>query len=221
MNTYRETFQKVIVPNFEKSCQNMYQQVNSSFAKGTQDYMLEFDQLTKQQRKLFDENKEPILAQMKQFNDQMHTHGAQVAADMAANLQLQFDNHLRSTHAILQDTIISSVKAIIKEEIQVAMREQQHTLPDTLLSQMRMQSGANTPINSMMAGGGLSGANSFVMDRSGGITPAPNQDTQSQINNFLQKGQFNFLWISINILWISMTFWMNFYDRPSKYLKNN
>lgn len=35
VNSYRETFQKLIVPNFEKACQNMYQQVNSSFAKGT------------------------------------------------------------------------------------------------------------------------------------------------------------------------------------------
>lgn len=35
VNTYRETFQKIIVPNFEKSCQIMYQQVNASFAKGT------------------------------------------------------------------------------------------------------------------------------------------------------------------------------------------
>lgn len=36
VNSYRDTFQKVIVPNFEKSCQSMYQQVNASFAKGTQ-----------------------------------------------------------------------------------------------------------------------------------------------------------------------------------------
>lgn len=38
VNTYRETFQKIIVPNFEKSCQMMYQQVNASFIKGTQVY---------------------------------------------------------------------------------------------------------------------------------------------------------------------------------------
>jgi enhancer of mRNA-decapping protein 4 len=60
VNSYRDTFQKVLVPNFEKSCQNMYQQVNASFAKGTQDYLIEFDQLAKQQRKQFDDNKEPI-----------------------------------------------------------------------------------------------------------------------------------------------------------------
>ncbi len=34
VNTYRDTFQKIIVPSFEKSCQNMYQQINQIFKKG-------------------------------------------------------------------------------------------------------------------------------------------------------------------------------------------
>ena len=185
MNTYRDTFQKVIVPNFEKSCQNMYQQVNMSFAKGTQDYLSEFDQLAKQHRKQFEENKEPLLAQIKQFNDQMRTHGVQVANDMASNLQQQFDKHLRNTNDILQDTIIASVKAIVKEEIQSAMRDQHQSISDTLMHQMRLQSGANTPLPHS---GGINHSNSIVFDRSGGITPAPNQDTQTQITNCLQKG---------------------------------
>ena len=193
VNSYRETFQKVIVPNFEKSCQNMYQQVNTSFAKGTQDYLIEFDQLAKQHRKMFDENKEPILSQMKQYNEQMHKHSAQVAAEMATNLaqfEQQFDAHLRNTNAVLQDTIISSVKAIVKEEIHLAMRDQQHTLPDRLINQMR-QSGTMTPLP-MMSGGPNS---AFISTGSGfnSLNSANNmgQDTQTQINNFLQKNQFN------------------------------
>ena len=94
-NSYRETFQKVIVPNFEKSCQNMYQQVNCSFSKGTQDYLMEFDQLAKQHRKMFDENNEPILAQMKNFNEQMQSHSTQMANILANNLQQQFETNLR------------------------------------------------------------------------------------------------------------------------------
>jgi hypothetical protein len=34
VNTYRDTFQKIIIPSFEKSCQNMYQQINQIFKKG-------------------------------------------------------------------------------------------------------------------------------------------------------------------------------------------
>ncbi|CAF0712129.1 unnamed protein product [Brachionus calyciflorus] len=175
VNTYRETFQKYIVPNFEKSCQNMYQQVNSSFSKGTQDYLAEFDQLSKQQKKLLDENKEPLIVQLKHYTDQMHLHGKQVATEMANSLQQQFDNHLRSTNAILQDTIISSVKAIVKEEIQHAMRDQQHILPDRLITHMR-QSGTMTPVN-LPTGSMIHQSNTV--------------DVKTQINNFVQKGQLN------------------------------
>jgi len=128
VNSYRDTFQKILVPNFEKSCQNMYQQVNESFAKGTQDYLNEFEQLTKQQRKMFDENKEPILNQIKQFSEQIQLNSNQIASNIAINMQQNLDLNLRNTNAILQDTIISSVKAIIKEELHLAMRDQQQIL---------------------------------------------------------------------------------------------
>jgi enhancer of mRNA-decapping protein 4 len=106
VNSYRETFQKVVVPNFEKSCQNMYQQVNSSFAKGTQDYLIEFDKIAKLQRKSFDENKDPILSKMKQFSDKMQLHGSQVGTSIAASLQQQIESNLRDTNAILQVTFV-------------------------------------------------------------------------------------------------------------------
>jgi len=38
--TYREAFQSTILPSFEKACHNMFQQINDSFHKGTQQCML-------------------------------------------------------------------------------------------------------------------------------------------------------------------------------------
>ena len=112
VNTYRETFQKLIVPNFEKSCQNMYQQVNSSFAKGTQDYLIEFDQLAKQHRRMFDENKEPLLLQMKKFGESMQIHGNQVANNISGTLQQHIESNLRNTNAILQVGLINIISFI-------------------------------------------------------------------------------------------------------------
>ena len=34
--TYREAFQRDILPSFERACQSMFQQINDSFHKGTQ-----------------------------------------------------------------------------------------------------------------------------------------------------------------------------------------
>ena len=51
VNTYRDTFQKIVVPNFEKSCQLMYQQVNAAFVKGTHDYVAELGQMANNYQK--------------------------------------------------------------------------------------------------------------------------------------------------------------------------
>lgn len=34
---YREAFQSVVLPAFEKSCQSMFQQINDTFRQGTQE----------------------------------------------------------------------------------------------------------------------------------------------------------------------------------------
>ncbi len=186
VQTYRDTFQKILVPNFEKSCQNMYQQVNESFAKGTQDYLNEFEQLTKQQRKMFDENKEPILNQIKQFSEQIQLNSNQIASNIAINMQQNLDLNLRNTNAILQDTIISSVKAIIKEELHLAMRDQQQILSDRLIIQMKQNNGTITPIPS------TSSLSSSIINNNNNSLDIHQSDTlQYQITQHLKKGSIN------------------------------
>lgn len=196
VNSYRDTFQKVIVPNFEKSCQVMYSQVNSSFANGTQDYLREFDQLARQHRKQFaDENPQQnnnskesqqqlvlVAQQINKLNEQIHSQSQKLATEMAQSLQAQFEQQIRSSNAVLQDTIISSVKAIIKEEMQVAMREQYQQLPDRLVMHMR-QSATGTPV---MFGGGNASPNG-----SAGTATAFNSNNNSNKMNSSSNNQNN------------------------------
>ena len=188
VNSYRDTFKNHIVPTFEKTCQIMYQQVNNSFARGTQDYLAEFDQLGKQHKKMFEENKEPIIAQMRQLSENMQTNSKQIAAEMAASLQQNFDGHLRNSNAVLQDILISSVKAIIKEEIQIAMRDQQHILPDRLITHMR-QTGTMTPVNFSPQIRSVTPHHHLIGTATQSLPVV--QDTKTQITNFLQKSQYN------------------------------
>lgn len=145
LNLYRDTFQKVIIPSFEKSCQNMYQQINATFKKGTDEYLQEFDNFLKQQRKTYEEQKDPLINQIKQYNDGFQTNMQQLSTTLMNNFKLQMDQTLHNGQAVMQDTIISSVKAIIKEELNVAMRDQQQHLPERLVTLMR-QSGTMTPV---------------------------------------------------------------------------
>lgn len=79
---------------------------------------------------MFDENKEPIVAELRKVGEQMQQHGKQIAVELSNIVQRGLDEQLRQANAIMQDTIISSVKAIVKEEVHLAMRDQQHVLPD-------------------------------------------------------------------------------------------
>lgn len=188
-SSYTNTFNR-IVPQFEKIVQNMYVQVSQAFNAGIQDYLEKLDQCSVQQIKMFEQGKEPVLNQMRQYGEQMQQNSKQTAADMALTLQHHFDSQIRSSNAILQDTLISSMKAIIKEEIQVAMRDQQHTLTDRLINQMIRQSGTMTPINlpnssqhptHLLSGSSL-----------GHTATTPTQpDTKQIIQNYLQKNQLN------------------------------
>ncbi len=145
VNAYRDSFQKVIIPGFEKSCQTMYQQINTTFKKGSDDYIQELENYLKQQRKLYEEQKDPIISQLKQYSENFQSTLTQLNTTLTNSLHIQVEQNLRASNAILQDTIISSVKAIIKEELNVAMRDQQQHLPEHLVTLMR-QSGTMTPV---------------------------------------------------------------------------
>jgi enhancer of mRNA-decapping protein 4 len=144
----------------------------------------ELDQVVKQNRRALEEHKDPVINQLRQISEQMQVSSKLIAEEMAGSLQQQFDKHLRNSNAVLQDILISSVKAIIKEEIQVAMRDQQHILPDRLITQMR-QSGTITPVN--LPGHSHSGTPNYIAGQQVNTV----QEQKAQISNFLQKGQFN------------------------------
>ena len=169
VNAYRDSFQKVVIPSFEKSCQGMYQQINTTFKKGSDDYIQELENYLKQQRKLSEEHKDPLISQLKQYNETLQTSLTQLNSTLTNSLYAQVEQNLRTSNAILQDTIISSVKAIIKEELNVAMRDQQQHLPEHLVSLMR-QSGTMTPVV-------FSQANEY--------------DTKQRLQALIQSGQYN------------------------------
>jgi enhancer of mRNA-decapping protein 4 len=160
--------------------------INGTFNKGLHEYLHEFDQTVKQTRQLYNENKDPVINQMRQLSEHMQANSKLIAEEMATTLQQQFDNHLRSSNAVLQDILISSVKAIIKEEIQVAMRDQQHILPDRLINQMR-QSGTMTPVN--LPGGNAGGYLNGQQNQQQQVSTV--QEQKAQITHFLKLNQYN------------------------------
>ena len=146
----------------------------------------------------FDEAKEPLLGELRAHADQHEKLSHKMQTQLTAALHAQFEQQMHTSNAVMQDTIISSCKAIIKEELQAAMRDQYNSLPDRLINQMR-RSGAITPMNHPSAMMNTAGAGNLLSNTgspasassSASAAQPPLMDVQQQISSFIQKGQLN------------------------------
>ncbi len=130
----------------------------------------------KQQRKLNEENKDSVLNELKVSSDSMQSAFQRLNLQTTQSIQANIDQHIRNSNALLQETIITSVKAIVKEELNLAMKDQQQHLPERLITIMR-QSGTITPIPTM----GMNGASQ----------QSNTDDIHARVMSYLQKKMYS------------------------------
>ncbi|XP_073432457.1 enhancer of mRNA-decapping protein 4 isoform X2 [Dendrobates tinctorius] len=165
---YREAFQHTILPAFEKGCQSMFQQINSSFKQGTQEYMQQLENHLKTQKANDQQISEPLVAQLQQLIDSLQTTTDQLSSNLSGNVRTEVQQQLHIAVANMQDSILCQVQRIIKEEVNHAMKEQQAAVTSSIMHAMR--SAAGTPIPS---------------------SHHDYQSQQTQIMQLLQQGQLN------------------------------
>ncbi|XP_069821989.1 enhancer of mRNA-decapping protein 4 isoform X2 [Dendropsophus ebraccatus] len=143
---YREAFQNTVLPAFEKGCQSMFQQINSSFKQGTQEYMQQLETHLKTKKANEQEVREPLVAQLQQLIDSLQSTTDQLSSNLSGNVRSEVQQQLHIVVANMQDSILSQVQRIIKEEVNHAMKEQQAVVTSSIMHAMR--SAAGTPIPS-------------------------------------------------------------------------
>ncbi|XP_018414513.1 PREDICTED: enhancer of mRNA-decapping protein 4 [Nanorana parkeri] len=143
---YREAFQSIVLPAFEKGCQSMFQQINGSFRQGTQEYMQQLETHLKN-RKIHDqETREPLLTQLHQLIESLQTTTDQLSSNLTSGMRSEVQHQLHVAVGNMQDSILNHVQRIIKEEVNLAMKEQQAAVTSSIMHVMR--SAAGTPIPS-------------------------------------------------------------------------
>ncbi|XP_075043540.1 enhancer of mRNA-decapping protein 4 [Mixophyes fleayi] len=143
---YREAFQSIVLPAFEKGCQSMFQQINSSFKQGTQEYMQQLETHLKNRKSHEQEIREPLLTKLQQLIDSLQTTSDQLSSNLTGNVRSEVQHQLHVAVGNMQDSILTQVQRIIKEEVSSAMREQQAAVTSSIMHAMR--SAAGTPIPS-------------------------------------------------------------------------
>ncbi|XP_068811685.1 enhancer of mRNA-decapping protein 4 isoform X2 [Struthio camelus] len=145
-SAYREAFQSVVLPAFEKSCQSMFQQINETFKQGTQEYIQQLETHMKNKKAREQEARDPLLNQLRQLISTFQSTTEQLASTIAASVHAEVQHQLHIIVGNLQESILAQVQRVIKGEVSLAMKEQQAAVTSSIVQAMR--SAAGTPIPS-------------------------------------------------------------------------
>ncbi|KAM9854979.1 enhancer of mRNA-decapping protein 4 [Aulostomus maculatus] len=141
---YKDAFQSVVLPVFERGCQSMFQQINDSFKQGTQEYIQQLETHTKNRKQREQETRDPMIDQLQQMIDSFQSSTDQLVNSISANVRAEIHSQIQMMVGNLQDSILSHVQRIVKGEVSLAMKEQQAVVTSSIMQAMR--SAAGTPV---------------------------------------------------------------------------
>ncbi|XP_039358466.1 enhancer of mRNA-decapping protein 4 isoform X2 [Mauremys reevesii] len=145
-SAYREAFQSVVLPAFEKSCQSMFQQINDTFKQGTQEYIQQLETHMKNKKAREQEARDSLLGQLRQLISTFQSSTDQLASTITTSVHTEVQHQLHVIVGNMQDSILTQVQRVIKGEVSLAMKEQQAAVTSSIMQAMR--SAAGTPIPS-------------------------------------------------------------------------
>uniref|UniRef100_A0A669DJ42 Enhancer of mRNA-decapping protein 4 n=1 Tax=Oreochromis niloticus TaxID=8128 RepID=A0A669DJ42_ORENI len=165
---YKDAFQSIVLPVFERGCQSMFQQINDSFKQGTQEYIQQLETHMKNRKQRDQDTRDPMIGQLQQMIDNFQSSTDQLGNNITANVRAEVQHQIQMMVGNLQESILSHVQRIVKGEVSLAMKEQQAVVTSSIMQAMR--SAAGTPV------------------------PTAHLDYQTQQTNILQllqQGQLN------------------------------
>ncbi|XP_077372595.1 enhancer of mRNA-decapping protein 4 [Festucalex cinctus] len=141
---YKEAFQSIVLPVFERGCQSMFQQINESFKQGTQEYIQQLEVHAKSRKQREQDTRDPMIDQLQLMMDGFQNSTDQLANSITANIRAEIQHQIQMMVGNLQESILSHVQRIVKGEVSLAMKEQQAVVTSSIMQAMR--SAAGTPV---------------------------------------------------------------------------
>ncbi|XP_067652269.1 enhancer of mRNA-decapping protein 4-like isoform X1 [Haliotis asinina] len=141
---YREAFQNMVVPSFERASQSMFLQVNDAFQRGTTEYASQLEGHLERIRQRQQDSRDPIVKQLQSLVDNFQVTSGEMKTEILNTLQSELNTSLQNALANLQEKTLNHVREAVKEEVSVAVREHGASLSDQLMNYVR--SGAATPV---------------------------------------------------------------------------
>lgn len=141
---YKDAFQSIVLPVFERGCQSMFQQINDSFKQGTQEYIQQLESHMKSRKQREQEARDPLIGQLQQMIDGFQSSTDQLANNITTTVRAEVQQQMQMMAGTLQESLLSHVQRIVKGEVSLAMKEQQAAVTSSIMQAMR--SAAGTPV---------------------------------------------------------------------------
>ena len=141
--SYRDAFQTIFVPAFDRACQTLFHQVNDTFVKGTKDFIQQLDNHIQQSRQRDEERKDPVVKQLHSAVENFKRASDDIQNSIVTTVKHEMNTQVHTYIAGLQDNLSAQVKSIVKQELSTALKEQQAVIGESVMVAMR--SGAATP----------------------------------------------------------------------------
>ncbi|CAL9697140.1 unnamed protein product [Knipowitschia caucasica] len=141
---YKDAFQTVVLPVFERGCQSMFQQINDSFKQGTHEYIQQVETHLNNKKQREQEARDPMIAHLQQMIDSFRNSTEQLSNSITANVRTEIQHQVQMMMGNLQESILNDVQRIVKGGVSLAMKEQQAVVTSSIMQAMR--SAASTPV---------------------------------------------------------------------------
>ncbi|CAF0896830.1 unnamed protein product [Adineta ricciae] len=118
--SYRDTFNQIVIPSFEKAVTNMFQQTNDVFKRGTKEYLQEMIEYGRQQQRSLIQQREQMMSEIRKETTQLNKEFEKKNQDLANSLKVEITQHLT---AGLTPIIRETARSILREEVTSTFRE--------------------------------------------------------------------------------------------------
>ncbi|XP_066936183.1 enhancer of mRNA-decapping protein 4-like isoform X2 [Clytia hemisphaerica] len=153
-NAYRESFQSILLPGFEKASMNMFMQINRTFQQGTKQYLERLDKHMESKNSNQEDTQENILTNLHDLVQSFQGTADRLTTGVETNLEALMQKQLRDATDRMQTTfgktieskIIPSLSRTISQSAQDSFKEFKQTI--------------DSSINSMLSSAAVAAANS-------------------------------------------------------------
>ncbi|XP_048828671.1 enhancer of mRNA-decapping protein 4 isoform X2 [Brienomyrus brachyistius] len=142
--SYRDTFDSVVLPLFQKGCRSMFLQINDSFRQGTQEYIQQLESQARSRRQRERDARDPRLLHLQHVIAAFHGCSSRLGSATLAGVRSEIQHLMHTLVGNLQDSILVQVQRAVKGEVSQAIQEQQAVVTSSIMQAMR--SAAATPV---------------------------------------------------------------------------